>query len=283
MNRFNLTFTGEILPGYDPKRVRVAFGKLFQIKEPARVEQFFAGEPITLRRNLDRKTAADLYAKLHKMGADVALEKVAAPEPDAQTDIFSPAQAPSPTAEPEASNALENRGMNHEIRETHPGLIDQSWPVSTARIGQKSRSKKAQTAEAQQQADLIHALQDLLRRLESGGALSTRFRVVGETRALPAEVESELLRIAQEGMINALKHAKAKQLELKLEFGADAISLSISDNGVGFDPSEHHDGFGLLGMRERAERIGAELRVSSRSPLGTRVETILPRTTLNRV
>lgn len=136
--------------------------------------------------------------------------------------------------------------------------------------------------EALQQADLVHALQDLLRRLESGGGLNTRFTTIGEKISLPAQVESELLRIAQEGMINVLKHAKAKQLELKLSFGADAVSLTIADDGAGFDPDEHHDGFGLLGMHERAERIGAKLRVSSRSPGGTRVETILPKSALDR-
>jgi len=135
--------------------------------------------------------------------------------------------------------------------------------------------------EALHKTDLTHALQELLRRLESGGALDARFTISGEKFALPTQVESELLRIAQEGMINVLKHAKAKQLELKLTFGADTVSLSIADDGAGFDPCEHHDGFGLLGMRERAERIGAELRVTSRSPSGTRVETILPKNVLN--
>jgi two-component system sensor histidine kinase UhpB len=79
-----------------------------------------------------------------------------------------------------------------------------------------------------------------------------------------------------------LKHAKAKQLELVLTFGPDAVSLTIADDGAGFDPGEHHDGFGLLGMHERAERIGAKLQVSSRSPSGTLVETILPKSALSR-
>jgi signal transduction histidine kinase len=136
--------------------------------------------------------------------------------------------------------------------------------------------------DALRQADLMHGLQDLLRRLESGGALNARFTTVGEKIPLPAQVESELLRIAQEGIINVLKHAKAKQLELKLTFGTETVILSIADDGSGFDPGEHHDGFGLLGMHERAERIGAKLHVSSRSPSGTRVETVLPKSVLSR-
>jgi signal transduction histidine kinase len=175
------------------------------------------------------------------------------------------------------------------IRTLHKGNIElalehmaHSRGLAQVGLEEARLSVGALRPEALQQADLVHALQDLLRRLESGGALNTRFTTIGEKIPLPAQVESELLRIAQEAMINVLKHAKAKQLELKLTFGADSVSLSIEDDGTGFDPGEHHDGFGLLGMHERAERIGAKLQVSSLSPSGTRVETILPKSALSR-
>jgi signal transduction histidine kinase len=125
-------------------------------------------------------------------------------------------------------------------------------------------------------------LQLLLRRVQASGTLNARFAMVGEKVQLPADVESELLRIAQEGVTNVLKHARARQVELKLSFGADTVSLTIADDGVGFNSTAHHEGFGLLGMRERAERIGARLLVGSRSGQGTRVETIWPRSDLHR-
>ena len=79
MNRFNLTFWGEILPGRDPERARERFGKLFGIEDPERLERFFSGETIILRRDLDRKTAAEYYARLQQFGLEVRLVKVSPP------------------------------------------------------------------------------------------------------------------------------------------------------------------------------------------------------------
>ncbi len=79
MNRFNLTFWGEILPGRDPEQARERFGKLFGIDDPERLERFFSGETIILRRNLDRKSAAEYYARLQQFGLEARLVKVSPP------------------------------------------------------------------------------------------------------------------------------------------------------------------------------------------------------------
>ena len=60
-----------------------------------------------------------------------------------------------------------------------------------------------------------------------------------------------------------------------LDYGPHAVSLSVIDNGIGFDPAAHHDGFGLVGVRERAERIGASLHVTSAPGRGSTVYTRL--------
>lgn len=80
MNRFNLTFSGEILPGEDPAAVRKRFAKLFAIEDPVRLERFFSGETITLRRNLDRKAAAECFQDMHRIGAVAQLVKTSAKE-----------------------------------------------------------------------------------------------------------------------------------------------------------------------------------------------------------
>ncbi|PLW82319.1 hypothetical protein CWI75_11145 [Kineobactrum sediminis] len=77
MQRFNLTFSGEILPGKAPAVVKARFGRLFGIGDPDRVEQFFSGKEIILRRNLDPREAAEFYARLRGLGALPALAKVA--------------------------------------------------------------------------------------------------------------------------------------------------------------------------------------------------------------
>lgn len=160
--------------------------------------------------------------------------------------------------------------------------IEHARQLAQAGLAEARLSVRALRPEALQQADLTNALGALLRRAEASGTLHAHFSTQGEKIVLSGEVESELLRIAQEGMTNILKHAKARHVEVKLVFGADAVTLSIADDGVGFDPRGHYDGFGLLGMRERAEGIGARLFVSSRPAQGTRVEIVIPRSDLGR-
>ena len=67
MNRFNLTFCGEILTGEEPEKVKLRFAKMFAIDDPVRVDRFFSGQTIILRRNLGRKEAAQYYQQLRKI------------------------------------------------------------------------------------------------------------------------------------------------------------------------------------------------------------------------
>ncbi|MCR9103738.1 MAG: hypothetical protein NXI15_00475 [Gammaproteobacteria bacterium] len=76
MNRFNLTFSGEILSGEQPREVRQRFAEAFQIADPERLERFFSGEPIILRRNLERKEAAQCYQEMRRLGIVAELVKV---------------------------------------------------------------------------------------------------------------------------------------------------------------------------------------------------------------
>jgi len=160
--------------------------------------------------------------------------------------------------------------------------LEHARQLAQAGLAEARLSVRALRPEPLQQADLSNALGALLRRVEASGTLHAQFSTQGEKSALPGDVESELLRIAQEAMTNILKHAKAQHLEVNLVFGADAVTLTIADDGVGFDPRGHHDGFGLLGMRERAEGIGARLLVNSGPTQGSRVEIVIPRSAIGR-
>lgn len=124
-------------------------------------------------------------------------------------------------------------------------------------------------------AQLVPALEAQARRFDVSGVRAS-FEVRGTPVVLPSEVQSELLRIAQECITNVLKHARARTVHISLAYDAYALRLSVVDDGVGFDPRAHHDGFGLVGIRERAGRIGARLSVVSRPAQGTAVETALP-------
>ena len=110
------------------------------------------------------------------------------------------------------------------------------------------------------------------------------FEQRGEPWPLPPSVESALLRIGQEALVNVAKHSGATQVEVVLEYTPDDVRLSIADNGVGFDEAavrEHRTaaapwtGFGLLGMRERIAALGGILELTS--DRGARVLAVVPR------
>ncbi|HVY04759.1 MAG TPA: GAF domain-containing sensor histidine kinase [Burkholderiales bacterium] len=124
-------------------------------------------------------------------------------------------------------------------------------------------------------ADLSVGLDALAKRIEETGSVRARLIVTGAKRPLAREAEVELLRIAQESVTNVLKHAQAREVALTLEFANDGVRLTISDDGAGFDRKARHEGFGLIGMRERAERLGARLSIETSSG-GTIVEVAVP-------
>jgi two-component system, NarL family, sensor kinase len=98
------------------------------------------------------------------------------------------------------------------------------------------------------------------------------FRVVGTAHPVPSRMESALYRVAQEALSNARRHARAALVMVELSAEPDRVTLSITDNGVGFDVNRRRDGhFGLVGMRERMRLLGGDLRVLGRPGAGTRV------------
>jgi len=97
----------------------------------------------------------------------------------------------------------------------------------------------------------------------------------------PPATEITLFRIAQEALINIAKHAGATEVAVTLESGTDTVILTVADNGHGFDVAarlaQAGPSLGIVGMRERAESIGARLRVESAPGRGTRVIVEAPR------
>lgn len=97
--------------------------------------------------------------------------------------------------------------------------------------------------------------------------------VTDELPTLSPGVEQCLFRVAQEAITNGLKHAKAKTLTVRLESKGDKVTLTIRDDGVGFDvgASSGREHFGLLGMRERVELVNGDLSITSQPGHGTTV------------
>ncbi len=121
---------------------------------------------------------------------------------------------------------------------------------------------------------LASALQVRLESVEGRSGLETVLEIEGEEQDLPAETEGGLYRIAQEALNNALKHAQARRIEIRLRWTPSPITLEIIDDGVGFDPHAVHQqgGLGLQGMEERAAQLGIQLSIQSQPGQGTRVK-----------
>jgi signal transduction histidine kinase len=90
-------------------------------------------------------------------------------------------------------------------------------------------------------------------------------------------VEEELYRIAQEALHNVVKHARARQVEVRLSSGSNGTRLEVRDDGVGFqtDRARPGSGMGLSSMRERAEALGGSFQIHSGPGSGTRVEVVV--------
>jgi ligand-binding sensor domain-containing protein/signal transduction histidine kinase len=108
---------------------------------------------------------------------------------------------------------------------------------------------------------------------------SARLKLVIErlSEGFPAYVEYNLLRIAQEAIINAVKHAGARTIEVTLQRLPEGLHIAVRDDGSGFVPGDSaSDHFGLVGMKERAKEIGADLRVTSEPKMGTTIVVDFP-------
>ena len=92
---------------------------------------------------------------------------------------------------------------------------------------------------------------------------------------MPAEWEEGLLRIAQESLTNTIKHAKARNFRATLTFGSEEIQFRLVDDGCGFDLHAEHEGFGLLGMKERVDQMGGQFILRSMPAQGTEIQVIL--------
>jgi signal transduction histidine kinase len=128
---------------------------------------------------------------------------------------------------------------------------------------------------------LVAALRMLVQETTESNRIPIEFISTGVEKRLPPETELALYRIAQEGLSNILHHAQASKASLKMAYIPDEIRLTITDDGRGFDipesPAEFapNGHFGLLGIHERAELIGARLEIQSMPGEGSSLRVII--------
>lgn len=127
--------------------------------------------------------------------------------------------------------------------------------------------------------DLLTALRQVGAQA-AGEAVAFDMRIAGTPRRCPPDVEQQLLRIAQEASSNAVRHAGANRLLMRVAYHDAAISLSVIDDGRGFKPDspahQEHGHCGLVTMAERAHEVGGELHIRSGEGRGTEIEAVVP-------
>lgn len=124
---------------------------------------------------------------------------------------------------------------------------------------------------------LASALRARLAAVEGRAGLKTEVFVEGERR-LPIEIEEGLYRIAQEGLNNVVKHAKATEVRIHIQYREDTIRLEMVDDGVGFDTriANGNGGLGLTGVQERVKQLGGSLEIASTIGNGTHLTVSIP-------
>ncbi|MBE9080924.1 PAS domain S-box protein [Tolypothrix sp. LEGE 11397] len=156
-----------------------------------------------------------------------------------------------------------------EATEAHLDLIKE---LARTGLVEARRSVVALRPQLLEEGSLQSALHRLVAQLRTAAMDTTLYyEIEGAVYSLPTEVESNLLRIGQEALTNAIRHANADEIRVELIYDRDRFCLRVRDNGQGFGvgiiPASL--GFGLLGMSERAERIGAQLTIRSQPGEGT--------------
>jgi ligand-binding sensor domain-containing protein/signal transduction histidine kinase len=134
-------------------------------------------------------------------------------------------------------------------------------------------------AESLETGSLTDALEAAAKHLTSGVPVRVDFKVTGEPKRLPDTVENTLLRIGQEAITNAVRHARPSRIHVELSYEKGCVLLCVQDDGRGFDERGVDcggDHFGLRGIRERAEQLGGHLVLHSAPGSGTEVTVAVP-------
>jgi signal transduction histidine kinase/ligand-binding sensor domain-containing protein len=152
------------------------------------------------------------------------------------------------------------RRIEAHIRETRHAI----WEMRSGRLAER---------------DLGRALAESGREAVAGTEVRFSSVVSGDPRRCGADLETNLLRICQEAVANAARHARASAIQVALDYAPDIVTLRVVDDGTGFDPGappEQAEHYGMSTMRERVEQLGGRFTLVSGPGQGTRIEVEVP-------
>lgn len=138
------------------------------------------------------------------------------------------------------------------------------------------RSVRALRPLALEEKKLVEVMKEIITKSVLATAMETTFTLHGEPREIPPEFETNILRIEQEALTNAIRHAHSSKFDVLLAFGERELRLTICDNGCGFEQAPKTSGFGLRGMAERVESMGGQFSIQSAIGKGTTLSVNIP-------
>jgi signal transduction histidine kinase len=172
------------------------------------------------------------------------------------------------------------------LQAADPALRDERLALAVRTAKENLAESRALVAELSPAALASDSLPDAVRRQASRftdeSAIPVTVRLTGEVRELPTATEVVLLRAVQEALANIRRHSGAREAAILLAYAQGTVRLVIRDDGHGFDPAGVRQsagptgGFGLRGMRARAEQVAGALRVKSDPETGTTIELEVP-------
>lgn len=152
-------------------------------------------------------------------------------------------------------------------------MLDKSLEATRSGLQETRRALKSLRASPLDDLGLSLALRRLVESAAKRANLTLNLSVPEQIPSLSPDVEQAIYRVAQEAVANVTHHANATNLEARLSFTGQEITLLVRDDGIGFNdrPGENSDHFGLAGMRERAQLVGGDLTIDSQPEQGTTV------------
>jgi signal transduction histidine kinase len=153
--------------------------------------------------------------------------------------------------------------------------LDKARQLAKESLGEARRAVHELMPGTLEREGLFGAVREAGVRLTAGSNVAFAAAVEGSPYPLPAECERHLLRIAQEGLANAMSHAAAAHIAVRLTYSAGAVGLEVSDDGRGIDP-DRPAGMGLENMKERVRQLGGDFRIQSGPGTGTSIVATVP-------
>lgn len=253
---------------WTPERLALAFGTA------STIVLITLGWVGLLRRKINRRTAELARETRERHNAKIQFEAVLEERVRLAADLHDSVEQSLTGA------ALQLRAVELALAEqpdTAPKNLSLVRQILDSSRDEVRRSVWGLRARALDNFTLDGALKEVARQISPGTNARIEVRTEGLFRTVSDLIANHLLRVGQEAMSNAIKHGRAKKIEVMLSYHDDRVELTVVDDGIGFDittapgPAEGH--FGLQGMRERAKRVGGIFHMESIPGHGTRIIT----------